>query len=92
VAVDANKGAKFGTVPDELKAKTLADLQGLPQLAGDAQSKMPKMFMVAVERATNPSINSVPNDDAALLLQVIQFVCTSCETCCKAHFSTRLFK
>ena len=72
--VDTGKGTKFTTVPDEIKAKVVADLQGLPQLAADAQHKMPKMFMVAVERATNPSINASANDDANMLLNVIQFV------------------
>lgn len=72
--MDTGKGTKFTTVPDEIKAKVVADLQGLPQLAADAQHKMPKMFMVAVERATNPSINASANDDANMLLNVIQFV------------------
>jgi hypothetical protein len=73
--VDTSKGQKFITVPDEIKAKAMADLQGLPQLAADAQQKMPKLFMVAVERATNPSINAAATDDANSLLNVIQFVC-----------------
>jgi hypothetical protein len=72
--VDTSRGSKFGQVPDEIKAKYLADLQGLPQLAADAQNKMPKMFMVAVERATNPVLMAAPNDDANLLVTAINLV------------------
>lgn len=76
-------------MPDEVKAKAMADLQGLPQLAADAQHKMPKMFMVAVERATNPTINAASNDDANLLVNVIQFVSLST---LDADISTRRFR
>lgn len=72
--MDTTKGTKFTTVPDDVKAKVMADLQGLPQLAADAQHKMPKLFMVAVERATNPTINAAAADDANMLVTVIQFV------------------
>jgi hypothetical protein len=76
--VDTSRGSKFGQVPDEVKAKYLADLQGLPQLAADAQNKMPKMFMVAVERATNPVLMAAPNEDASMLVTAINLVSRPC--------------
>lgn len=75
--MDPSRGSKFGQVPDDVKAKYLADLQGLPQLAADAQNKMPKMFMVAVERATNPALMACPNDDASYLVSAINLVSQS---------------
>lgn len=66
----------FGVVPDEVKAKFVTDAVGLPQLAGDAQSKMTRFFMVAVERTTNPAVNANTNctEDCNALLTLIQLV------------------
>jgi hypothetical protein len=76
--VDPNQPSKFGQVPDEHKAKILAELQGLPQLAIEIQSKMTKLYMVAVERATNPAANATPNNDCDQLVAVIS--CVSLES------------
>lgn len=61
---------------DEVKARFTSEMNGLPLLAGDAQSKMPRFFMVAVERATNPASNAINNstEDCNMLLGLIQLV------------------
>jgi hypothetical protein len=72
--VDPSQAPKFGQVSDDQKAKIISDLQGLPQIAIDAQSKMAKLFMVAVERGTNPAANAPSNNDCDQLGTVISFV------------------
>lgn len=70
------KGPQYGQVSPEVKARLLSEMAGLPQLAADAQSKMQRFFMVAVERNTNPAVSDKCNasEDCQLLLTLINMV------------------
>lgn len=82
---DPTKGPRYGQVSAEVKAKFLTEMAGLPQVAADAQSKMPRFFMVAVERSTNPAFasNTTAADDCGMLLSLIHWV--RCRTISDAH-------
>jgi hypothetical protein len=75
-----------GSVPDEQKPQLLNDLRLLSKIAQEARNKIPRLLLVAVERAMNPGIPDAPStgEEVAQLLQLVSMVsandCLSCMT------------
>lgn len=61
---------------DAQKAKLLSEMRSLSVLAKEAREKTPKLLLVAVERASNPSITdaNANGEEIGSLLQLVSMV------------------